>query len=311
MYGYKITFEGFPKTVAAFETKITDYNWINKHPDNMLEIGISKTDYIVRALNNIEHTYQSINSLSCTVAEEGAYSYSTPDTEVNITSLIVTFDKLNVVKKELDKDDVNDHSVLLLPNFDPAVTADHLNEINILMHKYIHYNSQNTLSNNLMKVSILYEILTKMDAYTRRQLSQDAEKMYMYNQYYIKKINSMIHKAYNTKISSSVIAKELGISNGYLSSMYKKATGITISEYILMTRMKKAEEFLKNNNLSTGKIAAMVGYENESSFRKRFKQYFGLNIKEYKIIKQGHALYHEKPTKQYQDSHKKTERCLN
>lgn len=101
MYGYKVRFEGFPKTVVACETKVKDYSWNNSHPDNMLEIGISKAEYLVRYFKGREHIYKNVNALSCTVAEEGAYSKSLPEKEVSVTSVIVTFDKLNIEKKSL------------------------------------------------------------------------------------------------------------------------------------------------------------------------------------------------------------------
>ncbi len=298
MYGYKVRFEGFPKTVVACETKVKNYSWNNSHPDNMLEIGISKAEYLVRYFKGREHIYKNVNALSCTVAEEGAYSKSLPEKEVSVTSVIVTFDKLNIEKKELDVKDARDTSVILLPDFADDITSDKLIEFNILLHKYIHYNSADTEQYKLMRYSVFYEIIAKLDSYARREILKNNEELYKYNQYYIKKVNSIIQKSYNKRISCEDIAKEIGISNGYLSAMYKKATGITVSDYIIMTRMKKAEELLKDPNIPTSRIAAAVGYENESSFRKRFKKYFAMNVKEYRIIKNGNAMYHNKPTVQ-------------
>ncbi len=298
MYGYKVSFEGFPNTVVACETKITNYSWNNSHLENMLEICITNTEYLERYFDGKEHIYKNVNALSCTVAEEGAHSKSLPQKEVGVTSVIVTFDKLYIEKKELNAEDARDNSVILLPGFTDDITSDKLIEFNILLHKYIHYNSEDTEQYKLMRYSVFYEIIAKLDAYVRRQILQNNEEIYRYNQYYIKKVNSIIQKKYSKRISCEEIAKEIGISSGYLSAMYKKATGITVSDYIIMTRMKKAEELLKDPNIPTSRIAAAVGYENECSFRKRFKRHFGMNVKEYRIIKHGNAMYHNKPTAQ-------------
>ena len=93
MYGYKIKFEGYPKTVIACETKVRDYCWRNTHTSDMLEISISRTDYIARYENGRLSEYENIHAISCKTAEEDCYSYSNPETEVEITSVIVTFDK--------------------------------------------------------------------------------------------------------------------------------------------------------------------------------------------------------------------------
>lgn len=296
MYGYKITFEGFPNPIIACETVVTNYYWNNTHPENMLEISISKADDIVRCKNNREQHYRDFHSLGCTVHSPGEYSYSTAETEVSILSVIVTFDRLNIVKKELNEEDIGDYSALLLPDCISDISEETLHEFSILLHQYIHYNTDKTEPNKIKCCSILYEILHKLDFYTRKRLSQN-KKEYLYNQYYIKKIHSMIQKNYHKKIKTAQIAKELGISSNYLSIMYKNATGNTFSNYLTGVRMTKAEELLKTDHLSVKEIAEATGFENESSFRKRFKQYFGINIKEYKMIQKGQTLYHNKPVK--------------
>ncbi|MBE7042741.1 MAG: helix-turn-helix domain-containing protein [Ruminococcaceae bacterium] len=267
MYGYKVSFEGFPKTIVACETTVTNYSWENIHPDNMLEISISKADSITKVWCNQKTVFRKVHALSCTTAEQNFFSYSEPETEVSITSVIVTFDKLNVVKKEFEPEDANDSSLLLLPAFLPDLSEQELNECNILLHKYIHYNTEKSASNKLMCCSVLYELLSKIDAIVRKQLSKEKEA-YLYNQYYIKKVHSIVQKKYHTKLTASEIARELGISGGYFSSMYKRATGKTFSEYLLMTRMAKAEELLKNSDFSTSKIATAVGFENDRSCSK-------------------------------------------
>ena len=59
--------------------------------------------------------------------------------------------------------------------------------------------------------------------------------------------------------------------------------------------MKKATELLINSDIPTSKVAFLTGYSDESYFRKRFKNYFGMTVKEYRLIKKGLTLYHSKP----------------
>ena len=62
--------------------------------------------------------------------------------------------------------------------------------------------------------------------------------------------------------------------------------------------MNHAAELLLSSNLSTAQLATAVGFEAESHFRRRFKQYFGMNVREYRYIQKGMTLYHPKPTRQ-------------
>ena len=111
----------------------------------------------------------------------------------------------------------------------------------------------------------------------------------------MKKIDFIIQSKYNEKITLSSVASELNISPVYLSTIYKEAVGINFSEQVLNIRMKHAEKLLIDQNIPTAKVAELCGFCDESHFRKKFKQFFGLNVKEYRQIKNGLTLYHDKP----------------
>lgn len=294
MYGYKITFEGSPEPLWGCETTVTDYSWENSRHDNILEISLARTEYLVINTNDAQYVFENARLLSTTISNENATVHSHPETPVFITSIAVRFQKLNFTAKELTADDSGDYKSLLVPAFMDSLSDDEMDEINILLHKFIKHNERDTEYDKIKCYSIFYDILAKIDLYVRKQLTRDTKDLY---NHYVKKVNWIIQDRYNTKLVESQIAKELGISVGYLCTMYKKSTGRTILEYLLMYRMRKAEALLENSNMPTAKIASAVGFDDENYFRKKFKQYFGMNIREYKSIKRGNTLYHEKPTK--------------
>ena len=84
--------------------------------------------------------------------------------------------------------------------------------------------------------------------------------------------------------------------------MYKYITGINFSEQLLNVRMKHAEKLLIDRNIPTAKVAELCGFCDESYFRKKFKCFFGINVKECRQIKNGLTLYHAKPQRK-NDSH--------
>ena len=294
MYGYKITFSGLPTPVWGCETTINNYNWVGTHPENRIEISIIKAPYLVQVKNNQKNVYENIYALSCGVADGFNYCYSKPDVQVSITTVAVRFENLNIVAKDLSIDDCGDTQSILLPSFLDVFSVNELDEINILLHKYIKHSQRSSAYDSIMCYSLLYNTLAKIDSAVRNKLSGNVQNTY---NYYIKKANWIINERYNTKLTKSIIAKELGISVGYLTAVYKKSTGKTISEYLLSVRMHKAEALLEDINMPTVKIAAAVGFDDETYFRKRFKQYFGMNVKEYRNIKHGNTLYHNKPTR--------------
>lgn len=74
----------------------------------------------------------------------------------------------------------------------------------------------------------------------------------------------------------SQLATRLNISNEYLSSVFKKETGKTVTQYIRERRLKYAAHLLKYTNLQVQTVALHCGLEDVQYFSKLFKAYSGL-----------------------------------
>lgn len=75
-------------------------------------------------------------------------------------------------------------------------------------------------------------------------------------------------------LSLSEIANELGLCQSTLSSVFKEGYGMKLSEYLLQRRMETARALLQAGRLSVLEVALEVGYENQSSFGRVYRQYF-------------------------------------
>ena len=74
----------------------------------------------------------------------------------------------------------------------------------------------------------------------------------------------------------------IGYSNVYTGSLVKKFTGKSFTKLVQAKRCSIAAKKLLNTDLSIEKIVAHVGYENESFFRKIFKEKYGKNPLDYR-----------------------------
>ena len=73
----------------------------------------------------------------------------------------------------------------------------------------------------------------------------------------------------------STAAQHFGYHPAYISKLLPQETGRTFTQIILDTRMKRANLLLEHTDLSIEKIAALVGYSNNSNFYKAYKSYYG------------------------------------
>ncbi len=77
---------------------------------------------------------------------------------------------------------------------------------------------------------------------------------------------------YMEKLSLDILSAKYSINKYYMAKEFKRCSGVTINEYIISIRIKKAKNFLRYSNMSVGEIATTVGFSNASFFIKVFKE---------------------------------------
>lgn len=82
-------------------------------------------------------------------------------------------------------------------------------------------------------------------------------------------------------LSIAQIAAELGLSEGHLSHLFKKETGITVGSFLTRCRIQKAMTLLKQGKLKVYEVADRCGYRDITYFSGTFKKLTGLSPSEY------------------------------
>ncbi|WP_170860889.1 hybrid sensor histidine kinase/response regulator transcription factor [Flavobacterium fluvii] len=84
-----------------------------------------------------------------------------------------------------------------------------------------------------------------------------------------------------TDFSAEELAQALGINERQLYRKMKGISGNTVHEFVTKVRMNKAEELLKNSDLSISQIAYKVGYSEPSNFSRTFSKHYGCSPSQY------------------------------
>lgn len=102
------------------------------------------------------------------------------------------------------------------------------------------------------------------------------------NTKYINKTIDYIEKNYAQKILLDDLAANVNLSKHYLCSLFKKGTGITISNYVNNLRIEKAKQMILHKDYSAKELYDQLGFRDQSYFSKTFKKIVGVTVTEYK-----------------------------
>ena len=96
------------------------------------------------------------------------------------------------------------------------------------------------------------------------------------------KVIEYIKANFQRRMTLEQIAASTYLSKTYLSSLFKKETGFSISEYINIVRIERSKSLLLEENISIIDIANLCGFEDQSYFTKVFKHIVGITPKKYR-----------------------------
>ena len=84
-------------------------------------------------------------------------------------------------------------------------------------------------------------------------------------------------------ITIEQLAAEFGVSITALKTSFKSVYGAPIYQYQKDLRLQKAQQLLRETDLSISVIASEVGYTSPAKFSEAFKKRFGISPREYKL----------------------------
>ena len=96
------------------------------------------------------------------------------------------------------------------------------------------------------------------------------------------KITNYIKKNCSDKLSLDSLAREVFLSKSYLSSIFKKETGVSLTSYITKVRVEKSKKLLLENNIGLALISSQCGFKDQSYFTKVFKKETGVSPKKFR-----------------------------
>ena len=98
----------------------------------------------------------------------------------------------------------------------------------------------------------------------------------------VKKVILLIDADISAELSLARIAEQLEVSPGYLSTLFRKETGKTLSAHIRSRRISHAAHLLSTTGLQVQTVAMHCGILDVQYFSKLFKRQVGKTPNEYR-----------------------------
>lgn len=99
------------------------------------------------------------------------------------------------------------------------------------------------------------------------------------NQEHLRQLRIMLdylHEHYQKPFSLNELAKHTAMSKETCCRIFKRMTGVTISQYLTDYRITQSLKYLCDGNYSIANVSALCGFSNQSRYAKAFRLKIGL-----------------------------------
>ena len=155
-------------------------------------------------------------------------------------------------------------------------------EIEQLYEKmYLEFTSQSINYREILRL-LLCELLLKIHRFYKLGKETCENDGSTFRHQLIPDCIAYLKENYAQKITIEELSGTFFLSKSYLSSLFKKATGYGVVEYLQHIRVEKACELLATTNLPITQISEQVGFGDYRFFNKSFKKITGVTAHEYR-----------------------------
>ena len=87
---------------------------------------------------------------------------------------------------------------------------------------------------------------------------------------------------YMEPLSLESLALKYAVNKNYLSTRFSKEVGMTLTDYINLTRVRRSLKLLSNSSLSMQEVAEQVGFAEANYYTRIFRKIHGSTPNEYR-----------------------------
>ena len=141
---------------------------------------------------------------------------------------------------------------------------------------------ESRILSNKRHVSVV-QLLTIFAGHLSMMSNQIAMQKHSAEPPVIARARAFIHEHQTEPLTLTQVARATNTSTFYFCKIFKKATGLTFTDYVSRVRIERARNLLLNRNLRISEIAYEVGFQSLTHFNRVFKKIVGESPTEYRM----------------------------
>jgi len=177
----------------------------------------------------------------------------------------VIFDYFNLIKK--------DNTHVVLSSMSPLIPTYLKSILNLF--------KENQVINEPLISCEIQRILAELFNLSNGNVNNNSSSL---NSSFVNNSITYIKNNFKNKISLEDIAHNVSISPFHFSRLFKKETGYSPYEYIIMIRLNHAKNLLKTSNMLIKTIAFDCGFNSESNFVITFKKHTNMSPRQFRNV---------------------------
>lgn len=159
------------------------------------------------------------------------------------------------------------------------IDSDALDDFLLILEKIRNAIRDKRFGSSLMEKALLTEFIVNLAHYSHHTVQAEFTNKMPRT---VTEVFRYIDENLTGELSVELIAEKLHHNTDYIGRMFKNATGGSLKYYINAKKISLAQKYL-SQGYSPSEVCFMVGYENYSSFSRRFCVQVGLSPKQYQL----------------------------
>lgn len=132
-----------------------------------------------------------------------------------------------------------------------------------------------------IKLSLdIYSLLAELASHTKTNRKNNLK-----NEESMNRAKKYIAENLNENISVKKLANTVHMSESHFSRIFKQHTGFSPYDYVLISRLNKAKEYLQKTDMTVTQIAYETGFNSDANFIHFFSINTGLSPNKFRKLK--------------------------